>query len=151
MQDHAQRVDVAIGAYAAWSGVSLWRSIPHRANSQNVGLFGRIKQVGEAKVDELKLAVFGQHDVGRSQIGEEKWRLVVVQVLQYVQKLQGPVQGAMFRNRIGGAVQDGLQRFALDVLHDQVEAAFPGKVVIDASQVGMVEALEQLGLLLKNL
>ncbi len=150
MQDYAQRVDVAIGAYLAWSGVSLRRSIPYRANSQNVSLFSRIEQVGEAKVDELKLAAFGHHDVGRPQIGEEKRRLVAVQIIQYVQKLQGPVQDAMFRDRIEVAVKDGLQGFALDVLHYQVEPAFPGEIVTDASQVGMVEALEQSGLLLKN-
>lgn len=87
MQDQAHRVDVAIRAYPARSGILLWRSITHRANSQNVGLLGRIEQVGEAKVDELKMAASGQHDVGRSQIGEEEWRLLAVQIIQYVQKL----------------------------------------------------------------
>lgn len=56
----------------------------------------------------------------------------------------------MFRNRIRGAAKDGLQRFALNVLHDQIEPAFPGEVVIDASQVGVIEALEQFSLLLKK-
>ena len=82
----------------------------------------------------------------------EHRRVLVVQILQRVQKLRSPQQHLRLRQALLLAQHPGqnlLQIPALDKIHHQIFARILGKIIRHLGQIGMIEPGQDAGLLVK--
>src|SRR5713226_1561979 len=87
-----------------------------------------------------------EHDVGGFQVAKNNGRLAQMQVLQHRAELYANSEYFFDWQLSPYFVQVVFQRLALDVVHHQVVAARIAKLLVDARQVGMCQARQQVGL-----
>ncbi len=137
VQGGAQGIN--IGAHIRFPAPILFRGRVARGNGTGAqgGMGGGVEQLDQPEIDQKWFAARGDADVGGLDIPVQHRRLLLVQVLQRLCHLDGPVDGTLVGHRFTVFQQAG-QVFAFDVIHHQVLAAVgDGEVIGDARQVGV--------------
>jgi len=136
----AQGIDVAarIGLPLP---ILLRRAVSLCAQTHGVLRDAALEETSDAKVDQLECPVGLHHDVGRLQIAEDHWWLLVVQVLQDVAELDQPAPNLCLWNTPTPPLHR-CQRLAVDVFHHQEKPPVFGERVIDRGQMGMAQSAE---------
>ena len=147
VHDHAQAVLIALGR-GCLALQLLRRHVEQRAG-QPSGLDHRAAHqvLGDAKVGQVRILLFIQHDVSRLDV--EVYHTLLVGAVQRPGNLPQETGG---RFQFPGAPLQGLvQVSASQPAHDQVGATVPLPVVVERHDVGMFQAGHQTGFGLKAL
>src|SRR3990172_235922 len=140
MQSGAERENVRAHVRLA-RAVLLGRGIARRAVHERVLALVLLEEAGNAEVYELYLAVPGDHDVRRLEVPEHDGpRLLHAQETHGPADLERPRKGKPFvHGPAGPGVEDLLQRFAPDVLHDDIVPVREAEVIVDLGKVRVRE------------
>src|ERR1700730_8568369 len=83
MQDRSQTIDV--GAWRRLCASILFRGgIARRAKGDGILALAGFKVTGDAKVDQVEMSLGCNHDVGRFEVTEDNWWLMIMQIIQYI-------------------------------------------------------------------
>ncbi|MGX1491501.1 hypothetical protein RKD41_003760 [Streptomyces tendae] len=152
-QHDADRVQIGAGVHAPAEG--LLRREVLRGADDHAGLRHRrhagLHGARDAEVHDLDDAALVQHDVARLDVAVDQAHLVAD--LQRGEHVRGDLQRLVGGHRAGlphGLVEDGAERTALDVLHDDVRRRHAVHLVLagveDGDDVGVRELGHCLGL-----
>src|SRR5260221_8345933 len=107
-----------------------------------------LKAAGNAKVNQIGRIPM-EHDIARFEVTEDDGWFAVVKVFQRVTEAQTPGYHVWIGQR-PFPVQPGFQRLTLYVVHHHVPGTTLTEVLVHPWQVGVKQASEELGFLLKG-
>src|SRR6266487_1173160 len=138
-----QAVDVRLRCRLCLA-ILLRRGIARRTERHRIPSLPWREVTSDAKVDQVETAHGGAHDIARLDITEDDGGLTGVEVPQHGAELHPHSEDLRNGQMLAfGAVEILLQGLPLDKVHHQVPVFGVDEVVMDARQVGVLQASEQ--------
>ena len=151
MQYHTKAIDIRTRRRLRLP-ILLRRSISGRTKGHRIPGLPRLEMARNTKINQRDPPIGPQHHVRRLKVAEDDSRLAVVQVFEDRAEHKPDLQHLPDRQpRFEHLLQVFLQRRTLNEIHRQVPALGIRKVIVNARQVGMLQARQHHHLAVKSL